>query len=159
MVKKKNVKFFPSFPPPYKTNSSPVLSPILRINFISTTDSFIIIFIMGNVSYYLFGFCSSSSSCFLYPRLKWHAFTNETFQGAKAQMKRDRNAKDAKGVGKSQLKTVCVLISFLFRLLRGRKSHTHYNIEWSGKGYPMCCVQINLSQDNSGAGVDWTCQQ
>ncbi|KAL5366694.1 DUF1909-domain-containing protein [Aspergillus floccosus] len=25
--------------------------------------------------------------------------------GAKAQMKRDRNAKDAKGVGKSQLKT------------------------------------------------------
>ncbi|EAU38134.1 conserved hypothetical protein [Aspergillus terreus NIH2624] len=41
--------------------------------------------------------------------------------GAKAQMKRDRNAKDAKGVGKSQLKAVCIFISFLFRLLRGRK--------------------------------------
>lgn len=72
-------------------------------------------------------------------------------QGAKAQQKRDRNAKDAKPKG-SQLKVVRIINLESLPSLTSRRL-TFLRPERRRQGHPVPDLQVHLPQDHQGSRV------
>ncbi|KAF2964078.1 hypothetical protein GQX73_g9499 [Xylaria multiplex] len=73
--------------------------------------------------------------------------------GAKAQQKRERNAKDTK-TAKSQLKTVSNSIDTVFIFVAFWKlTYVGDTTEREGDGYPVQHLQVNFPQDHARSSV------